>query len=57
MSGPGGAACALCLWVRAIIVYDSVARLIKPKRDAVEAADLDLKGETEKLYVKEADLK
>merc|ERR1712039_480533 len=36
------AACGICKWVRAMIVYDGVAKVVGPKRAALNKAESDL---------------
>ncbi|KAG8578265.1 hypothetical protein GDO81_010436 [Engystomops pustulosus] len=47
----------LCSWVRAIEVYDKVAKIVAPKRQRLEAAEADLKIHMEKLKIKRKELK
>ncbi|XP_053321162.1 dynein axonemal heavy chain 3-like [Spea bombifrons] len=47
----------LSSWVRAIEVYDKVAKIVAPKRQRLEAAEADLRIYTEKLNIKRAELK
>ncbi|KAG9490480.1 hypothetical protein GDO78_006034 [Eleutherodactylus coqui] len=47
----------LCSWVRAIEVYDKVAKIVAPKRQRLEAAETDLKIHMEKLKIKRKELK
>ncbi|KAG8439501.1 hypothetical protein GDO86_005633 [Hymenochirus boettgeri] len=47
----------LCSWVRAIEVYDKVAKIVAPKRQRLEAAEGDLRIHMEKLKIKRAELK
>ncbi|KAM9311612.1 dynein axonemal heavy chain 3-like [Gastrophryne carolinensis] len=46
----------LCSWVRAIEVYDKVAKIVAPKRQRLEAAEADLKIHMENLKVKRKEL-
>ncbi|KAE8615220.1 hypothetical protein XENTR_v10008446 [Xenopus tropicalis] len=47
----------LCSWVRAIEVYDKVAKIVAPKRQRLEAAEADFRIHMEKLKIKRAELK
>ncbi|KAM8971996.1 dynein axonemal heavy chain 3-like [Pelodytes ibericus] len=47
----------LSSWVRAIEVYDKVAKIVAPKRERLEAAEADLRIHMEKLKIKRAELK
>lgn len=47
----------LCKWVRAIDVYDSVAKVVAPKRQSLEAAEAILAEQMAKLTEKRAELK
>ncbi|KAM4676017.1 dynein axonemal heavy chain 3-like [Discoglossus pictus] len=47
----------LCSWVRAIEVYDMVAKIVAPKRQRLAAAQTDLKIQMERLEIKRAELK
>ncbi|KAM4746905.1 dynein axonemal heavy chain 3-like [Rhinophrynus dorsalis] len=47
----------LCSWVRAIEVYDKVAKIVAPKRQRLEAAEADLTIHMDKLKIKRAELK
>ncbi|XP_073507678.1 dynein axonemal heavy chain 3-like [Phyllobates terribilis] len=47
----------LCSWVRAIEVYDKVAKIVAPKRQRLEAAEADLKIHMDKLKIKRLELK
>ncbi|XP_063786085.1 dynein axonemal heavy chain 3-like [Pseudophryne corroboree] len=47
----------LCSWVRAIEVYDKVAKIVAPKRQRLDAAEADLKIHMEKLKIKREELK
>ncbi|XP_041110137.1 dynein heavy chain 3, axonemal-like isoform X2 [Polyodon spathula] len=46
----------LCSWVRAIEVYDKVAKIVAPKRQRLEAAEAELGVQMEKLGVTRAEL-
>ncbi|MGH0152118.1 UNVERIFIED_CONTAM: hypothetical protein FKN15_029859 [Acipenser sinensis] len=46
----------LCSWVRAIEVYDKVAKIVAPKRQQLEAAEAELVVQMEKLGVTRAEL-
>jgi len=39
----------LCMWVRAIIVYAQIAKVIAPKRDALKQADMELESAKREL--------
>ncbi|XP_018409373.1 PREDICTED: dynein heavy chain 3, axonemal-like [Nanorana parkeri] len=47
----------LCSWVRAIEVYDKVAKIVAPKRQKLEAAEADLKIHMQNLKIKREELK
>ncbi|XP_073413059.1 dynein axonemal heavy chain 3-like [Dendrobates tinctorius] len=47
----------LCSWVRAIEVYDKVAKIVAPKRQRLETAEADLKVHMDKLKIKRIELK
>ncbi|XP_073479664.1 dynein axonemal heavy chain 3-like [Aquarana catesbeiana] len=47
----------LCSWVRAIEVYDKVAKIVAPKRQRLEAAEADLKIHMQNLKIKREELK
>ena len=47
----------LCKWVLAIIKYDSVAKIVAPKRLQLADAEAKLKAANDKLAVKQAELK
>jgi len=51
------AAFGICKWVRAMIVYDGVAKVVGPKRAALEKAESDLDRVTKTLAEKKAELK
>ncbi|XP_067934548.1 dynein axonemal heavy chain 3-like [Watersipora subatra] len=51
------AAEGLCKWVIALEVYDKVAKVVAPKKKALEAALLVLDGQMAKLRQKQAELK
>ncbi|KAM7358701.1 dynein heavy chain 3, axonemal isoform 1-T1 [Cochliomyia hominivorax] len=46
----------LCHWVRAMDVYDKVARIVMPKKAALAEAENDLASQMEKLNSKRAEL-
>ncbi|KAH9121803.1 hypothetical protein LEN26_010526 [Aphanomyces euteiches] len=50
------AATSLCMWVRAMYTYDSVAKNIGPKKEKLKAAESTLAQEQGKLEVKQAGL-
>ena len=47
----------LCKWVRAIDVYDSVAKVVAPKKQSLDAAEAILAEQMAKLTEKRAELK
>uniref|UniRef100_A0A8C5PIE1 AAA+ ATPase domain-containing protein n=1 Tax=Leptobrachium leishanense TaxID=445787 RepID=A0A8C5PIE1_9ANUR len=47
----------LSSWVRAIEVYDKVAKIVAPKRQRLDVAEADLRIHMEKLKIKTAELK
>eukprot|EP00928_Gymnodinium_smaydae_P017340 TRINITY_DN16627_c1_g2_i1.p1 TRINITY_DN16627_c1_g2~~TRINITY_DN16627_c1_g2_i1.p1 ORF type:complete len:2315 (-),score=450.26 TRINITY_DN16627_c1_g2_i1:520-6690(-) len=51
------AAFGICKWVRAMIVYDGVAKVVKPKREQLEKAESDLNRVLGELDVKKGELK
>ncbi|CAD7946598.1 unnamed protein product [Amoebophrya sp. A25] len=51
------AAAGMCKWVRAMIVYERVAREVGPKREALAASQAKLKQAVDKLALKKAELK
>lgn len=46
----------LCKWVRAMDVYDRVAKIVQPKQQALAEAEADLASQMEKLNAKRAEL-
>ena len=46
----------LCKWVRAIEVYDGVAKVVAPKRESLENAERELAEQMAKLNEKRAEL-
>lgn len=46
----------ICRWVRAMDVYDKVARIVMPKKAALAEAEGDLSQQMEKLNAKRAEL-
>lgn len=46
----------LCKWVRAMDVYDRVAKIVQPKQQALAEAEGDLASQMEKLNAKRAEL-
>eukprot|EP00924_Labyrinthula_sp_SR-Ha-C_P010247 snap_masked-scaffold_23-processed-gene-1.31-mRNA-1 protein AED:0.10 eAED:0.11 QI:0/-1/0/1/-1/1/1/0/4309 len=50
------AAAGLCKWVHAIIQYDSVAKVVRPKREALEKANTELNEALSLLKQKQEDL-
>lgn len=51
------AAMCLCMWVRAMVVYDRVAKNIEPKKAALKEAESQLADVMGQLAVKQASLK
>jgi dynein heavy chain len=51
------AAMCLCMWVRAMVVYDSVAKNIEPKKAALKEAEAQLAGTIAELELKKAGLR
>ena len=51
------AATGLCKWVRAMEVYDKVAKVVEPKKNAAKKAESDLQVMLKDLAEKEAELK
>jgi dynein heavy chain len=51
------AACGICKWVHAMIVYDRVAKNVGPKKAALAQAEGDLAAAMAKLAEKKAELK
>merc|ERR1719359_324932 len=51
------AACGICKWVHAMIIYDRVAKNVEPKRLALATAEGDLAAAMSKLAEKKAELK
>ncbi|XP_059151038.1 dynein axonemal heavy chain 3-like [Physella acuta] len=47
----------LCKWVKAIDVYDSVVKVVAPKKESLMAAEAALSVQMAKLKVKQAELK
>uniref|UniRef100_A0A672TTU8 Dynein axonemal heavy chain 3 n=1 Tax=Strigops habroptila TaxID=2489341 RepID=A0A672TTU8_STRHB len=47
----------LCKWVRAMEVYDRVAKVVAPKRERLKAAEELLEVQMQKLQIKQAELK
>lgn len=47
----------LCKWVRAMEVYDRVAKVVAPKRERLRAAEEVLEVQMQKLRIKQAELK
>lgn len=46
----------LCHWVRAMDVYDKVAHIVRPKKNALAEAEHELSIQMEKLNAKRAEL-
>lgn len=46
----------LCKWVRAMDIYDRVAKIVAPKQQALAAAEAELADQMEKLNAKRAEL-
>jgi dynein heavy chain, axonemal len=51
------AAMCLCMWVRAMVVYDRVAKNIEPKKAALKEAENQLADVMGQLALKQASLK
>jgi dynein heavy chain len=51
------AACGICKWVRAMVVYDQVAKTVGPKKEALAEAESSLNTAMAALAVKQAELK
>merc|ERR1719443_1304578 len=51
------AAFGICKWVRAMIVYDGVAKVVKPKKEQLEIAESSLAKVMGELNAKKAELK
>ncbi|KAF2359916.1 Dynein heavy chain AAA module D4 [Trinorchestia longiramus] len=52
------AACeGLCRWVRAMVVYDQVIKIVAPKKEALEAANRELAIQNSKLEEKRKELR
>ncbi|XP_033109939.1 dynein heavy chain 3, axonemal-like isoform X2 [Anneissia japonica] len=52
------AACeGLCKWVRAMDIYDNVAKIVGPKQEKLKLAEAELAVQMEKLNAKRAELK
>lgn len=47
----------LCRWVRAMVVYDQVIKIVAPKKQALEAANHELALQNEKLEEKRKELR
>lgn len=47
----------LCKWVRAIEVYDGVAKIVAPKKESLDQAEAELAEQMAKLNQKRAELK
>ncbi|XP_056593901.1 dynein axonemal heavy chain 3 isoform X3 [Triplophysa dalaica] len=47
----------LCKWVRAMEVYERVAKVVAPKKERLQAAEAELSVQMKKLDVKRAELK
>ncbi|XP_052779096.1 dynein axonemal heavy chain 3-like isoform X2 [Mya arenaria] len=47
----------LCKWVRAIDVYDGVAKVVAPKKESLDMAEAELSEQMAKLNMKRAELK
>ena len=46
----------LCKWVRAMEVYDRVAKVVAPKKESLAIAEQELSVQMEKLNAKRAEL-
>lgn len=51
------AATSLCMWVRAMYTYDTVAKNIGPKKENLKAAEQRLEAEQKQLDIKQAGLR
>merc|ERR1719399_478368 len=51
------AATGLCMWVRAMEVYDRVAKQVAPKKEKLAEAEAEYKEVMAKLEIKQAELK
>ncbi|CEM09924.1 unnamed protein product [Vitrella brassicaformis CCMP3155] len=51
------AATGLCKWVRAMVIYDQVAKVVEPKKKALAEAEAELDTATKDLASKKAELK
>ncbi|XP_042221094.1 dynein axonemal heavy chain 3-like isoform X2 [Homarus americanus] len=47
----------LCRWVRAMVVYDQVIKIVAPKKQALEAANHELAPQNERLEEKRKELR
>ncbi|OQS02753.1 dynein heavy chain, partial [Thraustotheca clavata] len=56
LSSISSAATSLCMWVRAMYTYDTVAKNIGPKKEKLKGAESSLAEEQAKLEVKQAGL-
>jgi len=50
------AACGLCEWSRAMVVYDKVIKVIRPKQEALAQAEHDLASALKELAIRKAEL-
>ena len=57
IANASGACKGLCLWVRALHTYDRVAKVVKPKQEALKIAQAEVAESAAKLAVKKAELK
>ena len=57
VKGASNACEGLCKWVRAMEVYDRVAKVVAPKKIALAAAESELAVQMEKLNAKRGELK
>lgn len=46
----------LCKWIRAMDIYDRVAKIVAPKQKALAVAEHELAGQMEKLNAKRMEL-
>lgn len=46
----------LCKWIRAMDIYDRVAKIVAPKQQALAVAELELADQMEKLNSKRTEL-
>jgi len=54
MKSVSTAACSLCMWVQAMVIYDSVVRNIAPKKEKLAEAEASLEKVNKELVEKQA---